>query len=389
MMRKNKELNCNNDVPLLEQEKIDNIVFNKTSFMKTRIVTISIILIAFLISFVLLLLKTDFSRNDSFNDETTDKASSNETSTNEREEPTTDVDINTENNEMQEVVKTPITFDDLYDFDESQVKEGEMAVIPMDISMVKNGSLYIDNATGLMPDIEALLSKKFNSNKFDMLSENNDPKVLIIHTHASESYLEKGKISCGFDESIGLARTTNTDKNVISVGKIVTDILNINGIRTLHCADIHDSIQVRDSYLRSEECIRKYLEKYPSIQLVIDIHRDDLITTGGDIIRPVTLIDNEPAAQVRMVVGSNWSGDENEKWEDNLSLALKLREMLNKEYINFCRPIELRSEAYNQQLSRYSMHIEIGSIGNNLDEAKTSAEYVGRVLLELLKIIPI
>ena len=389
MIRKNKELGSGYEVPLLEQEKIDNIEFRKASHSNRMMLLLTVVLTLFVISIVLLIFKADRYLDDFFYNETTDKVSSGESGdVGNFEQSSSAVETDAENTDTQEVIKTELSFDELYSFDHSKVKEGEMAVIPMDISMSKNGSLYINNSTGLMPDVETLLSKKFNANQFDMLSESDGPKVLILHTHSCESYLEKGEISHNYDDSTELARTTNTDKNVVSIGSIIADILNSNGISTVHCRDIHDSIQQRDSYLRSEACIKEYLKKYPTIQLVIDIGRDDLISSSDHIIRPVTIIENEPAAQVGLVVGSNWGGEEYVKWEDNLSLALKLREQLNKEYVNFCRPVELRAETYNQEISRYSIHIDIGSIGNNIEEAKTSARCVGTALLGLLKIIP-
>ena len=389
MIRKNKAIGSGYEVPLLEQEKIDNIEFRKASLSKRRMLLLTVVLTLFVISIILLFFKAGRYLDDFFYDETTDKVSSSVSDDTEKvEQSSSAVESDAENTDTQEVIKTQLTFDELYSFDQSKVKEGEMAVIPMDISMTKNGSLYINNSTGLMPDVEKLLSKNFNPNQLDMLSQRDGPKVLILHTHASESYLEKGQISHNYDESTELARTANTDKNVVSLGSIIADVLNSNGISTVHCCDIHDSIQQRDSYLRSEACIKEYLEKYPTIQLVIDIGRDDLITSSDDIIRPVTLVENEPAAQVSLVVGSNWGGAECVNWVDNLSLALKLREQLNKEYINFCRPVELRAETYNQELSTYSIHIDIGSIGNNLEEARISARCVAITLLELLKIIP-
>ena len=71
-------------------------------------------------------------------------------------------------------------------------------------------------------------------------------------------------------------------------------------------------------------------------------------------------------------------------WQDNLSLALKLRKELNDKYLNLCRPIELRETSYNQELSRYSLHIEIGASGNNLKEAKRSCELVAQAIAEIL-----
>ena len=88
---------------------------------------------------------------------------------------------------------------------------------------------------------------------------------------------------------------------------------------------MHDQNQYKDSYARAEETIKQYLAKYPSIRLVIDLHRDSVVKSTGELVRPVTLIDGGAAAQVMCVVGSNWGGEKNPNWEGNLALARKMQ----------------------------------------------------------------
>ena len=174
-------------------------------------------------------------------------------------------------------------------------------------------------------------------------------------------------------------------ENVVAVGKIISEILNRNGIPTAHCTVMHDSIQYKDSYARAEETIKRYLEEFPSIKLVIDVHRDSIVRSDGDIVRPVTEIDGEAMAQVMCVVGSDWVGDTYDHWENNLSLALKLRELLNQEKSNLCRPVFLKGNTYNQEIAPYSLLLEVGSSGNSLTEACRSAEIIAEKLCILIK----
>ncbi|MBQ8140360.1 MAG: stage II sporulation protein P [Clostridia bacterium] len=273
----------------------------------------------------------------------------------------------------------------IYDFDYSKIPDGETAIVPMDLSLSSYGSSYIYNSTGYTPDTEALLAADFTSaNNPSYISNISSPLVLIVHTHGTESYLEDKAISY-LDGGGELARSENTSENVVSVGAVMSKILNENGIPTLHCTVMHDQIQYKDSYARAEETIKQYLAKYPSIKLVIDLHRDAIIKSNGDVVRPVTTVNSEATAQVMCVIGSDWGGESCPNWKNNLSLALKLRDSLNSKYENICRPTYLRSSTYNQELAPYSLLLEIGACGNSVEEAQRAAALVAAELVPLVK----
>lgn len=273
----------------------------------------------------------------------------------------------------------------IYDFDYSKIPEGETAIIPMDLSLASEGAHYIYNSTGYSPDTEALLAAKFTGSQPPVyISNSNAPLVLIIHTHGTESYSENGAIS--YLENGGeIARSENTSENVVAVGAVMAEVLNKKGIPTLHCTVMHDRIQYKDAYSRSEETIKQYLEKYPSIKLVIDLHRDAVVKSTGELVRPVTVANSKPTAQLMCVVGSDWGGDDCPAWQNNLSLALKLRDALNKKHGNLCRPTYLRSSTYNQELAPFSLLLEVGACGNSLEEAKNAAALAAEELVPLIK----
>ncbi len=271
----------------------------------------------------------------------------------------------------------------IYDFDYSLVPEGYLPIIPMDLSLCSYGETYINNSTGYTPDISALINRNLSQNGgVELLSASIEPLVLIVHTHGTESYSPDGAL--GVPEGGESVRTTDTEKNVVAVGKRVADILNQNGIPTAHCTIMHDSIQYKDSYSRAEETINKYLAEFPTIKLVIDIHRDSIVKSSGEIVRPVAELDGRAAAQLMCVVGSDWEGENCPQWEDNLSLALKLRQKLNAECENICRPVYLKSHTYNQEIAPYSLLLEVGASGNSLSEALRSAELLAYKLCELV-----
>ncbi len=275
----------------------------------------------------------------------------------------------------------------IYAFDYSKVPDGEKAILPMDLSLTQYGNTYIHNSTGYSPDTEALLAAELRSGYTPIqLTTAAQPKVLIVHTHGTEGYSENGAISY-VEGSSDHARSTDISKNVVSVGETLAAVLSKQGIPTLHCTIMHDSIQYKDSYARAEETIKEYLQKYPSIQLVIDLHRDAVVKSSGELVRPVAEIDSKPTAQVMCVVGSDWGGESCPNWEGNLSLALKLRAALNAKYQNLCRPTYLRPSTYNQELAPFSLLLEIGASGNSLEEAKLAALLVGYELAPLINSI--
>ncbi len=274
---------------------------------------------------------------------------------------------------------------DIYEFDHSSVPDGHTPIVPMDLSLIKYGEAYINNSTGLTPDVSWLLKKDLkDSQNSSSVALTDDPIVLIIHTHGTEAYSNEGSLYYPSDQT-NYARSEDSRENVVAIGKTVAKILNDKGIPTAHCTVMHDSVQYKDSYARAEETIKRYLAEYPSIRLVIDIHRDSIVRSNGDLIRPIAEYKGEAAAQMMCVVGSDWEGQQCDNWENNLSLALKLRQKLNGECENICRPVNLKEHTYNQELSEYSLLIEVGSSGNYLSEAKKSAELLGTKLSELIK----
>jgi stage II sporulation protein P len=245
--------------------------------------------------------------------------------------------------------------------------------------MEQYNGIAVNNESERAFDVEALLESKCNI----YMTKSNSPQILIVHTHGTESYSADGAIF--YTEAESDFRSEKSDENVTAVGKALADALKAKGISAIHCTILHDRVQYKDSYARAEETIRSYLREYPSIRLVIDLHRDSVIKSTGEIVRPVTLNEKgEPTAQVMCVVGSSWKGEENDRWEGNLALALKLRAALNGSTKNLCRPPYLRGETYNQEFAPYSLLLEIGASGNSLAEAKRAAVLVADALAKLI-----
>ncbi len=237
--------------------------------------------------------------------------------------------------------------------------------------------VYLKNSTGVDIDIKKLLEKKSSFK----IEKNGKPQVLIMHTHTTESFMEKD--SEYYTEDFK-PRTTDNSKNMVKIGDIIAEKLNANGIKTLHDTTKHDYPEYTGSYGRAATTINGYLKKYPSIKIVLDLHRDSISSDSGKT-KLVTKIDGKKAAQIMLVMGSQTGSIKDyPNWKENLSLAFKLQQTIEAKYPTLARPIMLASKKYNQSLTTGSLLLEFGTEVNALEEAKYSAELVGNSLVSLL-----
>ena len=270
---------------------------------------------------------------------------------------------------------TPETAEqDFYFYNPNTVPDGYLGIRPMDLS--GDG---MRNETLLTLDENALASTFGGESSIDPYA----PLVLILHTHSCESYLSSAEKTVR--EGVTIGRSENREENVLAVGRVLQEALISLGIPTLHCEILHDRVDGKETYVgaydRSNETVRRYLALYPSIRYVIDLHRDAVFDGNGDIVRPISVINGEAVAQVLMVVGSGTGVDH----ERNLSLALALNARLNGGGARICRQVLLRDSSYGQDYAPYSLLLEIGSVGNTLDEAKRAALLVASALAELIR----
>ncbi len=236
--------------------------------------------------------------------------------------------------------------------------------------------VYLKNSSGIEIDLKKIVNQKI---KFK-IQKNKEPQVLIMHTHATEQFMEKN--TDYYTESFN-ARSTDNSKNMTKIGSIIAEKLNSSGIETIHDKTHHDYPEYTGSYGRSAATVKEYLKKYPNIKVVLDLHRDSISEENGKA-KLVTEINGKKAAQIMLVMGSQSGSIENhENWQENLSLAAKLHQVIETKYPTLARPILLRSSLYNQNLTTGSMLIEFGTEVNTLEEATYSAELVADSLLSL------
>ena len=204
-------------------------------------------------------------------------------------------------------------------------------------------------------------------------------QILIVHTHTTEAYTPTEAEPYEAEED---HRTTDPEHNVVRVGQVLADALAGYGLNVLHDATIHDYPGYNGSYARSGETIEEYLDAYPGIQIVIDLHRDAL-GEGDRIYRTDAGIDGVSAAQLLFVMGSDVNL-EHPAWRENLKLALTLQEAVRARWPRLMRPVRLCDYRYNQQLTPGSLLLEVGASGNTLEEAVTSVELFAEIVGPLL-----
>ncbi len=207
------------------------------------------------------------------------------------------------------------------------------------------------------------------------------PKVLVIHTHATEAYAPEG--STVYDTE-GNDRSENSQENVVKVGEVLVQVLREKGIETIHDTKFHDTPSFNGSYASSLKAIESYLAKYPSIQVVLDIHRDSIVYGDGTKAKLVTEINGEAAAQLMFVVGTDQKGLEHPNWRENIKSAVHFQNAICERYPTLMRHINLRRERFNGHTSKASMIIETGSSGNSLSEAIYGITLAGECIADYL-----
>ena len=218
------------------------------------------------------------------------------------------------------------------------------------------------------PDIDALLAKPLQWKLFG-----EEPTVLILHTHTTESYTKQGE---DYKETSSW-RTLDEGYNMLAIGDLVAGILQENGIGVVHERQFHDYPSYSGSYIRSRQSIREQLKEHPGIRLNLDLHRD-AAGEGANQMRTQAEVDGEASAQLMVVIGTN-----HENYEENLSLGLKLHVQLENQAPGIMRPLQLRSQRFNQDFSSGALLIEVGAAGNSHPEARIAAEELAKAIVVL------
>ena len=242
---------------------------------------------------------------------------------------------------------------------------------------VVTGDVYINNRS----------DREFDASIFDgtfaaALSEEEGPQILIVHTHGSEAYT----MPAGQEYvPSGDCRTTDNAYNVVRVGDELAKTLEEAGLTVLHDPTLHDYPEYSGAYGRSLDAVNAYLEQYPTISFVLDVHRDAISDSDGTPYKVVSNVAGLNAAQMSFVIGTDGGGLEHPQWRENLKLAAAIQEHLSGSCPTLMRPITVRNSRYNQHTTTGSLLVEMGAAGNSLDEALLSARLLGQAMAEVIQ----
>lgn len=208
------------------------------------------------------------------------------------------------------------------------------------------------------------------------------PTVLIVHTHTCEAYAQEPGWEYEEDDT---ARSMDPAYSVVRVGDELAKVLESRGIGVIHDASINDYPSFNGAYGTALERIEAQLAAHPTIQMVIDVHRDAAAGADGQAISRTAVVNGEPIAQLMLVVGTDEGGLYHPNWRDNLSWALKLQAVIERSWPGLCRHIDLRTERFNQHATAGSLLVEVGASGNTLRQAMESARLLGEGLADLIE----
>ncbi|MGN1377642.1 MAG: stage II sporulation protein P [Dorea sp.] len=238
------------------------------------------------------------------------------------------------------------------------------------------GNFYtVDSST--MADPELINAQKLLAKDLKIDSSSDGPKVLIYHTHSQEAFVDS------------IAGDVNT--TIVGIGSYLASILNQKyGIETLHHTGVYDYVDGKldrsKAYQLAEPEIQAILSANPSIEVVIDLHRDGV----ADTTHLVTQINGKPTAQIMFFNGlsrTRANGDisylANPYIEDNLAFSLQMQIAATNKYPGFTRHIFLRAYRYNMHVKPKTLLIEAGAQTNTVEEMKNAME----VLADTLSIV--
>lgn len=257
---------------------------------------------------------------------------------------------------------------------------GKVKEVQIKNSGVNYGNVYVKDGNS---NYDANIKQLLASSAKCKIKKNAGYQVLLVHTHTTEGYADSDKD--WYSKSYN-PRTTDKSESVVAVADEIEKQLNAAGIKTLHVTTYHDYPEYTGAYNRARETIKSYLKKYPSIEMVIDVHRDSMTQDDGTKLKPTVTIDGKKAAQVMIISGCDNDGKLNfSGWRDNLIIAAQLQKQMATDYKGLARPLYFAPFRYNMDLTPNSLLIEFGTDVNTLEEATYSGKMVGKSLVKVLE----
>ena len=280
--------------------------------------------------------------------------------------------------------------------DENAVDENGKLINGEDNSQqtIHSGAVPIDTSVEKMRDFTYLLSNFYTVDSTTMIREDElrgeellaknmkinmetgGPKILIYHTHSQEMF----------------ADSVPGDPSIVGVGDYLTTLLNDTyHIPTIHHTGVYDLIDGKldrsKAYDMAKPDIQRILEENPSIEVVIDLHRDGV----GETTHLVTEVNGKQTAQIMFFNGlsktrANGEIDylANPYIQENLAFSLQMQVAAYEKYPGFARRIYLRGYRYNMHFMPKSLLVEAGAQTNTVEEMKNAMEILAELLNSVL-----
>lgn len=283
--------------------------------------------------------------------------------------------------------------------DENEVdKDGNLVgenKTPEPTDTAKADAETVDTSLEKLRDFDYLLSHFYTVDSTTMIDQNQlnvdtllgtsmkieqkteGPKVLIFHTHSQETFADSvdGDVST----------------SIVGIGDYLMQQLNAKGISTIHDTSVYDIIDGKldrsKAYEMSEAGVRKILEENPTVEVLIDLHRDGV----GSGTHLVTDVNGKQTAKIMFFNGlsrTRANGDiaylANPYIQDNLSFSLQMQLASEKMYPGFARRIYLKGYRYSLHMKPKSLLIEAGAQTNTVGEMKNAMESLSDVLHHVL-----
>lgn len=261
---------------------------------------------------------------------------------------------------------------DLYAYDYTAVPAGAVPIVPVNLAVEGGVINQTDRVIDLQQVTEAACRVPATRGKVS---------VLILHTHTGEGYNQGDAlwIEPGQEE---FARSYDGAQSVVAMGAEIAAALNAAGIGTVHCRTVFDGESNRASYERAADAIRAFLQAYPTLTCVIDVHRAAVTDQAGNVVRSLAVKDGQGIAQTQLICGM---GNE-QTGKTNLALALALAKGMNADFPQSCAAVVCKEQVQNQQLTPFSLTLEIGTCGNTPAQAKAAAKIAAAAMIPLFDV---
>lgn len=223
---------------------------------------------------------------------------------------------------------------------------------------------------------DMMSAEKFLTMDLSIEKNPEEPQILIYHTHSQEEFADYPE---------------NKDATIIGVGTYLADLLEGQGYKVIHDTSVYD---VRDgkldrsqAYTYALEGITAILQKYPSIEVVLDIHRDGV----AEETKLVTEVNGKPTAKIMFFNGTSQTPDgpieylPNPNRDANMAFSFQMQLLASEQYPDYTRKIYLKGLRYNQHVRARTALIEVGAQTNTYAEVLNAMEPLADLLSQVLE----